>query len=197
MNTLEYIVNKYSLPDIKSPVTIPNTSRNDLAILFKELNFTTGAEIGVWKGRYSEVLCRANPDLKLYSIDPWDFRNFYETQAEGNTIYENAKNRLSSYKCSIIRAFSMDAVQEIQDYSLDFVYIDGAHDFQNCTNDICEWSKKVKAGGIISGHDYGWWYKRGIHVYQVVNAYTYAYKIKPWFILGDKDKTLSWMWVKI
>jgi len=34
------------------------------------------------------------------------------------------------------------------------VYIDGRHDYDSAMNDIVSWSKKVKDGGIISGHDF-------------------------------------------
>ena len=65
-------------------------------------------------------------------------------------------------------------------------------------------SKKVKKGGIIAGHDY---IRRNrptfTHVVEAVHAYTTAYDIKPWFVLGSRDKSLdpnrdkarSWFWV--
>ena len=48
----------------------------------------------------------------------------------------------------------MDAVKDFADRSLDFVYIDANHEPQFVEEDIREWSKKVKVGGIVSGHDY-------------------------------------------
>lgn len=48
----------------------------------------------------------------------------------------------------------MDVVKQFKDESLDFVYIDGNHSFQHVVNDLCEWEKKVKVGGIVAGHDY-------------------------------------------
>jgi len=90
----------------------------------------------------------------------------------------------------------MDAVKVFDDESLDFIFIDGNHSFEFVTNDIAEWGKKVKKGGIISGHDY-FRSRSGIyiHVKDVVNGWTYSHKIDPWFVLeGNKNK--SWMWVK-
>lgn len=101
----------------------------------------------------------------------------------------------------------MEAAQDFADRSLDFVYIDGNHQFQYVAWDIAEWSKKVKVGGIISGHDYIYTNPRtkaGIcHVIYVVNAYTQAYKIDNWYLLGrykvqkgeKRDRFRSWMWV--
>ncbi len=48
----------------------------------------------------------------------------------------------------------MDALEDFEDNSLDFVYIDGDHNFKHISEDIYEWTKKVRSGGIVSGHDY-------------------------------------------
>lgn len=211
MSTLNYILKKFNIgltDKTPMPVQIPNFGRNQLAQLFVELGFNTGAEIGVEQGEYSEILCLANPKLKLYAIDPWkayrDYRD-HTRQSKLDRFYETTKTRLAPYNCEIIRKFSLDAVRDFPNRSLDFVYIDANHNFQNVTNDIVEWSKKVKINGIISGHDYyKQKYKSQYHVWYVVNALTDAYRIKPWFVLGSKlvlkgqirDKPRSWMWIK-
>ena len=86
----------------------------------------------------------------------------------------------------------MDAVQDFDDASLDFVYIDGAHDFKNVADDVSEWTKKVKIGGIVFGHDYKRSRDTGgkypVDVKDVVQAYTYSHKIDPWFILKNDIK---------
>lgn len=209
-DSLDYILRKFKITyDDKTnmPIEIANYGRNQLAQLFTRLGFTKGAEIGVEQGDYSEILCRANPNLKLYSIDAWKAHRGYRDhtrQSKLDRFYETTKQKLAPYNCQIIRKFSLDAVRDFPDRSLDFVYIDANHNFQNVTNDIVEWSKKVKIGGIIAGHDY---YKQkhasNWHVWYVVNSITDAYRIKPWFVLGSKpvlkgqirDKPRSWMWV--
>ena len=56
-----------------------------------------------------------------------------------------------------IRKPSLEAVHLYVDNSLDFVFIDAAHDYENVTKDIEAWFPKVKTNtGIISGHDYAW-----------------------------------------
>lgn len=92
----------------------------------------------------------------------------------------------------------MEAVVDFSDNSLDFVYIDGNHQFASEANDIYEWSKKVRLGGIIAGHDYRKYRKSSFsHSYEVVNGYTQAYHIHPWFIIGQNiDRIRSWFWVK-
>lgn len=122
-------------------------NRTELAKYFARLGFKKGAEIGVAYGYYSKVLLDNIPGLNLFSIDPWIKR--------GNKTYSMAMEILSVYKdCTILRSSSMDAVKDIADESLDFVFIDADHNYESVKEDIREWSKKVRKGGIISGHDY-------------------------------------------
>ena len=53
--------------------------------------------------------------------------------------------------------FDQDGVElAFDDESLDFIFIDASHDYQNVYDDIKAWFPKVKKSGIISGHDYSW-----------------------------------------
>lgn len=202
MDTLNYISKKYDIDlKSKSPITIQNMDRIDLAKLFSEINFNKGVEVGVLFGRYSKVLCEVNPKLKLYSIDPWlSYKEYKDltSQKDFDQLYETTKNNLKLFNCKVIRKKSMDALLDFEDNSLDFVYIDGNHEFASEANDIYEWSKKVRVGGIISGHDYRKYrYKSFSHSYEVVHAYTDAYRISPWFITdSNKEKIRSWFWIK-
>jgi len=49
---------------------------------------------------------------------------------------------------------SEEAGGEIEDGSLDFVYIDADHSYGFVKKDIEIWTKKVKSGGLVGGHDY-------------------------------------------
>jgi predicted O-methyltransferase YrrM len=186
------------LPSKHMPIHM-NMGRNDLASLFYELGYTKGVEIGVERGLYSEVLCRSNPNLKLYGVDPLEvYRGYREhvSQDKMDGFYEEVVERMKPYDYELIRKYSLDAVGMFEDGELDFVYIDGNHDFVNTTNDIHAWSRKVKKGGIVSGHDYTRNKKKDYkcHVKDVVQAWTYAHGIHPWFIT-DGDKSPSWFWI--
>ena len=87
---------------------------------------------------------------------------------------------------------SMEAVSKIPDASLDFVYIDGRHEFDFIMMDLIAWAPKVRAGGIVSGHDYYQFYRGG--VVHAVNAYVLGHNIKEWFVTREKE--CSFFWVK-
>jgi SAM-dependent methyltransferase len=202
METLDYLVKKYSLDLTQpSPLKIPCNRLIDLPVIFRELGFKSGAEIGVLEGKFSEILCKELPDAQIYSIDKWEWYpvlNNFRKPHNYPPLYETAKAKLAPYKNNhIIREWSMDAVNKFPDNSLDFVFIDANHSFEFITNDIAQWSKKVRPGGIISGHDMGknTWKRTMCHVEWVVEAWTDSHKIKPWFVL-DHPVERSWMWIK-
>jgi len=171
-------------------------SRDSLARLFNKLGYKTGAEIGVNKGAYSQVLCTKIPGVELYCIDTWAPYNKRKSQASQDACYVRAQRALRGFDVTFIRKASLDAVKDFADGSLDFVYIDAMHDFDNVIMDIINWSPKVRIGGIVSGHDY---IKRDSQgVAEAVNAYTAAHYINPWYITGHNldDRTNSFFWVK-
>lgn len=128
--------------------------RVDLTYLFSDLRYNIGAEIGVSKGKFSEVLLKANPHLKLYCVDPWMPYDECPTQEKQDRCFEETKKRLSLYNVVFIRKNSIDALFDVPNESLGFVYIDADHTFKCVSEDIAGWTTKVKVGGIVSGHDY-------------------------------------------
>ena len=194
-------------PKEKNRIEIPECSRNDLPEFFVNRGYKIGAEIGVLKGEFTERFCEKG--LKMYAIDPWrNYKDYKHPKGQKrlDELYNIAKQTLSKYdNCKIIRKTSMEAVTDFKDDSLDFVYIDGRHEFKYITEDVFEWSKKIRKGGIISGHDYFYTRKLpNIHVRYAIDAYTDALNISPLYILGGKyhikgkirDRWRSWMWIK-
>lgn len=208
-DTLEYIGEKFdlNLHQRRMPIYIRAINRKIMAETLNELQLTEGAEIGVAQGNHARLLCENIIGHHLYCIDPWrPYEGYNEYVDRIEEYYQKAMITLRGFNCSYMREFSMDAVKKFRDNSLDFVYIDGAHDFKNIAMDLCEWTKKVRVGGIVFGHDY----KRRYHKYvvqvkSVVQAYMYDHAIKPWFVLGErtnrsdgmyKEGSQSWMFVR-
>lgn len=203
MKTLAYILNKFDLnSDAQSPVKL-FFKRYDLAGLFHELGYKTGAEVGVYKGEYSEVLCLRNPGVKLYCIDPWRVYKskvpepFSSDQNALDGFYKEAKMRLASYNCSIIKKPSMEAVEDFEPNSLDFIYLDANHDYKHVSEDLDAWAKIVRSGGIVSGHDYGHFKHKdmGLDAKRAIDAYVEIHHIKILFLPNRNNQT-SWFFVK-
>jgi len=125
-----------------------------------------GVEVGVFAGDLSRRLL-ARTNLHLTMVDSWkgngqdyhgDSGDFHATltQQEQDNFYEVTRT-VTAYagtRGKILRANSQDAVLQVPDESLDFVFIDADHSYEGAAKDIAAWSRKVKVGGLISGHDY-------------------------------------------
>jgi hypothetical protein len=200
MNTFDYIIKRFNPQFGKYWTEIPGSRNNELLTMFRDLGFKTGVEIGVERGVYSERICRAIPGVKLYCIDPWKTYPEYRehvTQEQLDAFYEETKEKLKTYDCKVIRGFSEEVYRDFPDESLDFIYIDGNHDFLHTTQDIAYWMPKVRHDGILAGHDF----RRTKHgavnsVKDVVPAYAYSAGIKPWFVLREPKGASSWFWIK-
>lgn len=209
LNKLQQKFNIQISPEMRMPYEIPNVGRDNLSEIFNDLGYRKGAEVGVLQGEFSEKLCMGIPSLELYCIDPWKQTDGFKDYTNHTLAksYRVAKERLAKYNVVIIKKTSIEAVKQFEDNSLDFVYLDGDHTFKNVVMDICEWIKKIRIGGIISGHDFRRYVslRARAHVPEAVGGYTVAYHIRPWFVLGRKqfipgeirDRERSWMWVKL
>ena len=199
VNALNYIVNKYNISlDGRYVIEIPELAGGvGLAHLFAELGFKRGIEIGTDQGEFAEVLLKVIPNLGLSCVDPWKAEAYEpnqqpesrENQEFFDKRYQETLDRLEPYHSNIERKTSMEALGLFEDNTLDFVYIDANHDFLNVVQDIHHWLKKVRPGGILSGHDYVRYPSRKFnHVQKAVNAYTTSYHLLPVFLTTPTDK---------
>ena len=123
-----------------------------------------GVEIGVHDGWHALDIMESLPISKLILIDPYKaYRDYYEsvgnprkTQKALDERMKVAQKILKKYGNSVefIRKFSDEAAEHIKDNSLDFIYIDGNHQYEFVKKDIEAYYPKVKKGGIIGGDDY-------------------------------------------
>lgn len=139
-----------------------------IADLIKNKPHKIGAEIGGWKGHTTKRILELVPTIeKYYVIDPWELYVEYEKSLDPRgdfakmvkdmeNVFNEFKKRVRPYKSKIeiMKMFSSEAVKNIPDESLDFIFIDGNHAYEYVKEDIVNWIPKVKMGGLISGHDY-------------------------------------------
>lgn len=206
MDTSEYLTTKYGSG---SPKVIPGMFRGGMYQLFNKLGFKVGAEVGVFRGRNARSMFREIPGLKLYGIEPYDDQPS-STRHKNVPRYErNRKStdeRLAGQNFTLIEKFSEIAVQDIPYDSLDFVYIDGDHSYDYAMLDIILWTRRVRPGGIVSGHDYigpgDYNHAFDINVKEAVDDYIRIHKINSWYItdktgaINKSDKCPSWFFVK-
>jgi hypothetical protein len=124
-------------------------------------------EIGSWYGRSAAFMAveiiNSGKAIKFDAIYTWEGttpRQGSETTDPNllkyGTMYPNflMNVRPVLHAVTPIKLPSLEAVKLYDDRSLDFVFIDAAHDYDNVKKDIIAWKPKVKLGGILAGHDY-------------------------------------------
>jgi len=136
------------------------TTRNDFYKLIDEMNLLNCAEIGVQSGNFSSTLLNSTKLKKLHLIDCWQYQLIYQDSAnvdqkKQDELYELVKSKFKNdLRVNIIKKFSKDALQIFQRNSLDFIYIDADHKYEEVKKDIQMWYTRLKKGGILAGHDY-------------------------------------------
>ena len=203
-----YIVEKHKLGGLTEyPIRIKGFNRSSGLIgLWNELGYKVGCEVGVEFGKYSELMYQKIPDLKLYLVDPWfDYKGVRKIRGKRHeSAFNDAHRRLDQYNPTFLRKSTEEAVHDndVPDNSLDFVYIDGNHKYDYVLLDIIMWTRKVKPGGMISGHDYFHSGRSECAAKVAVDDYTRYHKVAPWFITDKKayerkgDRHASWFWIK-
>jgi len=120
-----------------------------------------GAEVGVFRGNTSEALLSEFPDLRLWMVDPWapfdgESRLDKSSQDDFDSSMEAAMlwTDFAKQRRYVLRQASLNAASRFSDDTLDFVFIDGNHLYENVVADISAWWPKLRRGGLMTGHDY-------------------------------------------
>ena len=131
------------------------------------------AEIGAWKGDFSQRILKRTKPSKLYLVDPWQYVEDYENAWYGgsigsqegmDTIYNSVCKRfageIESGQLETVRMGSAEGIATFEDAYFDWVYIDGNHTYEYVKKDLEISWQKTKTGGFVTGDDYGvkgWW----------------------------------------
>lgn len=119
-------------------------------------------EVGSWKGRSAAFMAveiiNSNKKIKFDCVDTWKGSIEHETYdvITEEKLYDVFLSNIEPVKHIInpIRMTSIEASKLYKDNSLDFVFIDASHEYEDVKADILSWLPKVKIGGILAGHDY-------------------------------------------
>lgn len=118
------------------------------------------AEVGCYAGESTFwILMRAG---SMVCVDRWedyaedngpsgviDIMHMDRAEASFDALMSQADGRIIKLKMA-----SLAAAPLLADQSFDCVYLDAGHEFEDIHADILAWSRKVKDGGLLAGHDY-------------------------------------------
>jgi hypothetical protein len=123
---------------------------------------SVGAEIGVFEGGFSNLIIETAIPSTFFMVDLFtgyavsgDKNGNNPEEVNLDVVYQKLTEKYTTNNnIKLYKGCSLDFFKSIPDNFLDFIYIDGEHSYQGVKLDINEAQKKVKPGGIISGHDY-------------------------------------------
>jgi cephalosporin hydroxylase len=120
------------------------------------------AELGVWQGRslcsVADVIVRKN--LQVHAVDtfrgtPGELDIVHDCDGKLRQTFESNLVRFGISNHVIIHAGSTELIaKEMDAGSLQLVFIDADHSYERMIADIKAWLPKVRAGGVLCGHDY-------------------------------------------
>lgn len=112
-------------------------------------------ELGSWKGKSTYALCKSGCP-SITAIDTWKGSEFEENahvEAKTETVFEEFQRNTKEFKnLKIIRSDINLAINIVPDKSVDMVFIDAGHTYEEVKNDIQKWKGKAKI--LLCGHDY-------------------------------------------
>ena len=124
-----------------------------------------GAEIGVFRGRFSEVLLRRLTPRRMYFIDPWrrigetfNFVPWYtnENRLTTEAALEEAMLRAALYPATesiFIEDYFPACVTEVAE-KLDWIYLDSSHLYDATVAELEGAERLLAAKGVIMGDDW-------------------------------------------
>lgn len=123
-------------------------------------------EVGSWKGKSTAWMAsnikKSQKNLKFYCVDTWcgSLEHAKDSSIIKNTLYDEFLSNMRPLAGFFepMRMTSIEASKLFSNQSIDFVYLDASHKYQDVKDDLNAWFPKIKLGGVIAGDDYiaGW-----------------------------------------
>ena len=138
-------------------------------------------EVGVAEGEFSRQILDIMKPKKLYLIDLWssDSERYSESM---DLAISRVQSEIDSGIVEVKRGWSWEMMETLEDNSVDWVYIDASHEFDDVCRDLEVANRKINRAGIIAGHDYTRWSSQGINRWGVVEAVNELCIDHDWYI---------------
>ena len=122
-----------------------------------------GCELGVSYGFNLVYFLDHLPNIsRVHAVDPYmpydDGPSGWVPQEVMDKVRECMLVNIEEHKDKVnfIHKASDEAYKEIEDGSLDYIFIDGDHNYDAVVKDMNNYYSKVRSGGVFAGHDLSW-----------------------------------------
>jgi len=147
---------------MEKPLWVDIEHRRDIGEWLNAHGLTgEAAEIGCLHGGYSRQVLDKWKGYRYWMVDTWEqqSKDIYKERTDG-TNYEQVWRECvqlaeQDNRVRMIKKLSVEAANDIENNTLDFVFIDANHAYQNVLEDTDAWWPKLKSGGVMGWDDYG------------------------------------------
>ena len=125
---------------------------NRAKLLARLPRWAVTAELGVDRAEFSEEILRVTQPQALHLVDLWNTDRYHDG------LFESTKAKfalpIGAGQVHIHRQNSIQAAANFADGYFDWIYIDTDHSYETTAQELRHYAPKLKADGIIAGHDY-------------------------------------------
>ena len=115
------------------------------------------AEVGVADGNFSAAILDRNHPRTLHLIDLWASSFSGSDDLAFKSVSKRFANEAREDRVQFHRDYSWDAISKLAPASLDWIYLDAGHDYDDVVKDLEVARHAIKPDGFITGHDYVKW----------------------------------------
>jgi hypothetical protein len=162
-----------------------------------------GAEVGVFRGEYTEKILRLVRPRRLHLIDAWwtlygerypdwgaytDFGRL--TTRDAFAEVESVARRWDRGNvCRFHVGDSVAVLETFSDHYLDWVYLDTSHGYEQSVRELEVLQRKVKPAGVIAGDD---WHDDPGHAHHGLARAVREYCDRYGWTIEDIDRFAQW-----
>lgn len=174
-------------------------NRHQLGEVLWEIDASVVVEVGVFEAAFTTHLAQAVAamDAKVYGYDLWSSYAGYKDRKNDAALLQRARGiaeerALAAGNIVLLEMDGGEAAGQHDPRSCDLVYLDANHSYESVRNECWSWWSRVRAGGVLCGHDYV--NRDGLEVVRAVDEFSRTVGL-PVFVSGERDWP-SWAIIK-
>jgi len=120
-------------------------------------------EIGIWKGRstiaMAEFIRESGKRINFVAVDHFLGSEEHQKDMPTLDLYSDFSRHVelsnTGNYITLALGHSVEVAKSLLTETVNFIYLDASHDYDNVKADLNAWYPKLVSGGVFAGHDWG------------------------------------------